>query len=98
MSESKSPARETSAPPSSAPAEGRFHHKKRESRRKVCRLCADKVERVDYKDIPLLKSFIMESGKMLSRRITGACAKHQRQIGKAIKRNRNLAMLPYSVR
>lgn len=75
-----------------------FGPKKRfESRRKVCKFCADKIDHVDFKNIQFLKTFTMESGKILSSRITGACAKHQRQIAKAIKRNRNLAILPYSL-
>jgi small subunit ribosomal protein S18 len=65
-------------------------------RRKVCRLCAEKIEKVDYKQLQIVKNFCTESGKMLSRRITGACAKHQRQIMRAVKINRNLSMLPYN--
>ena len=65
-------------------------------RRKVCRLCAEKIANVDYKQVQLVKSFCAEGGKMLSRRITGACAKHQRQLARAVKINRNLAILPYS--
>lgn len=75
-----------------------FMGKKRfESRRKVCKVCAEKIDNVDYKNFQFVKSFTMESGKILSRRITGTCAKHQRQITKAIKRDRNLAILPYSL-
>ena len=75
-----------------------FMGKKRfESRRKVCKVCAEKIENVDYKNFQFVKSFTMESGKILSRRITGTCAKHQRQITKAIKRDHNLAILPYSL-
>lgn len=65
-------------------------------RRKVCRLCAEKIERVDYKQVQIVKSFCTDTGKILSRRITGACAKHQRMIMRAVKINRNLSMLPYS--
>ena len=74
-----------------------FGKKRFESRRKVCKLCAEKIDHVDYKNIQFVKSFTMESGKILSRRITGTCAKHQRQITQAIKRERNLAILPYSL-
>ena len=75
-----------------------FMGKKRfESRRKVCKVCAEKIDNVYYKNFQFVKSFTMESGKILSRRITGTCAKHQRQITKAIKRDRNLAILPYSL-
>jgi len=65
-------------------------------RRKVCRLCAEKIAHVDYKQVQIVKSFCADGGKILSRRITGACAKHQRQLAKAVKINRNLAIMPYS--
>lgn len=65
------------------------------ARRKVCRFCAEKVRDIDYKQIQILRTFITESGKILSSRITGNCAGHQRQLGRAIKRARNLALLPY---
>ena len=74
-----------------------FGKKRFESRRKVCKVCAEKIDNVDYKNFQFVKSFTMESGKILSRRITGTCAKHQRQVTKAIKRDRNLAILPYSL-
>lgn len=79
------------------PARGFMGKKRFESRRKVCKLCAEKMDTIDYKNFQFVKSFTMESGKILSRRITGTCAKHQRQITKAIKRDRNLAILPYSL-
>ena len=66
------------------------------SRRKVCRLCADHVDVIDYKQIQTLKNYCTDTGKILSRRITGACAKHQRQIMRAIKINRNLSLMPYN--
>lgn len=66
-------------------------------RRKVCRLCAEKIAHVDYKQVQIVKSFCTDTGKILSRRITGVCAKHQRQITRAVKINRNLSILPYSV-
>lgn len=91
------PAAETRTERTERPARPFNPRKKMESRRKVCKFCADKIEHVDYKNIQFLKTFTMDSGKILSRRITGACAKHQRQITKAIKRNRNLAILPYSL-
>src|SRR5579883_199497 len=67
-------------------------------RRKVCRFCAEKVRDIDYKQIQILRTFMTESGKILSSRITGSCAKHQRQLSRAIKRARNLALLPYVVK
>jgi small subunit ribosomal protein S18 len=64
-------------------------------RRKVCRFCADKAE-IDYKNISLLRAFVTEKGKILSGRITGTCAKHQRALDMAIKRARMLALLPFT--
>ena len=64
-------------------------------RRKPCPYCKDKIDQVDYKDIDGLRRFISEKGKMRSRRITGACRRHQNQIAKAVKRARELALLPY---
>jgi len=66
-------------------------------RRKVCRFCADKNLKVDYKDQGQLKYFLTERGKIIPRRISGNCAKHQREVATAIKRARVLALLPYSV-
>lgn len=65
-------------------------------RRKVCRLCAEKIAHVDYKQVQIVKSFCTDTGKILSRRITGVCSKHQRQVMRAVKINRNLSILPYS--
>jgi len=62
----------------------------------VCRLCAEHIDLVDYKQQQILKTFCTDTGKMLSRRITGACAKHQRQIMRAVKINRNLSLMPYN--
>ncbi|MBO7604988.1 MAG: 30S ribosomal protein S18 [Elusimicrobiaceae bacterium] len=102
MSEEKIENKEVNAAPAAEtakPQEGAekrpFAKKRFEARRKVCKFCAEKIENVDYKNIQLIKSFTMESGKILSRRITGTCAKHQRQITKAVKRDRNLAFLAY---
>lgn len=67
-------------------------------RRKVCLFCADKNVSIDYKDPKLLRRFITERGKMVPSRITGVCATHQRSLGKAIKRARNIALLPFLVR
>ena len=65
-------------------------------RRKVCRFCADKTLKVDYKDVRTLQTFITEGGKIVPSRTSGNCAKHQRQLAIAIKRARALAMLPFS--
>ncbi len=64
-------------------------------KRKVCQFCADKAVAIDYKDVPRLRKFISERAKILPRRITGTCAKHQRQLTIAIKRARQIALLPY---
>lgn len=64
-------------------------------RRKVCRFCADSTIIIDYKDPKALKYFITERGKIIPRRISGTCAKHQRSLTVAIKRARTIALLPY---
>lgn len=64
-------------------------------RKKVCAFCVDKIEQIDYKDAAKLRRFITERGKILPRRISGNCAKHQRQVTVAIKRARNIALLPF---
>ena len=66
-------------------------------RRKVCQFCVDKATFVDYKEIEKLKKFTSERGKILPRRATGACAMHQRQLTEAIKRARQVALIPYIV-
>ena len=77
------------------PSRGTGPRKKRNfQRRKVCRFCADKQITFDYKDPRTLRSFISERGKIIPRRISGNCAKHQREITEAIKRARNIALLP----
>lgn len=68
---------------------------KKAPRRKVCVFCQEKVAEIDYKDVNRLKKFVTESGKMLPRRMSGNCAKHQRELSKAIKRARVAALLPF---
>lgn len=68
---------------------------KRRSRRKVCSFCVDKVEHIDYKDTSRLRRYITERGKILPRRVSGNCARHQRGLTTAIKRARHMALLPY---
>ena len=68
----------------------------RRPRRKVCSFCVDKVQEIYYKDAAKLRKFITERGKILPRRISGTCAKHQRQLTIAIKRARNVALLPFT--
>ncbi len=69
----------------------------RKPRRKVCQFCVDKVEFIDYKDVAKLRRFVSERAKILPRRITGNCAKHQRALTSAIKRARHVALMPYTV-
>ena len=70
---------------------------KRVPKKKVCTFCVDHVDDIDYKDVAKLRRFITEKGKILPRRMTGVCAKHQRELTVAIKRARNLALLPYTL-
>lgn len=69
----------------------------RRPRKKVCSFCVDKVESLDYKDLGKLRKYITERGKILPRRISGNCAKHQRQVTLAVKRARSIALLPYII-
>ncbi len=66
-------------------------------KRKACVFCIDKIDNIDYKEVGKLRRFITERGKVLPRRITGNCAKHQRELTRAIKRARNIALLPYTL-
>ncbi len=70
----------------------RFH------RRKYCKFCAEKIPYIDYKDYRKLRTYITERGKILPRRMTGTCAKHQRELTRAIKRARNIALIPFMER
>ena len=68
----------------------------RKNRKKVCAFCVDKIEAIDYKDISRLRRFVSERAKILPRRVTGTCARHQRELTVAIKRARYLALIPYT--
>ena len=68
----------------------------RKGRKKVCGFCVDKVESIDYKDVARLRRYISERAQILPRRVTGTCARHQRELTVAIKRARHLALLPFS--
>ncbi len=68
----------------------------RRAKRKVCAFCVDKADSIDYKDIGKLRKYVTERGKILPRRISGTCAKHQRQLTEAVKRARNIALLPFT--
>ena len=64
-------------------------------KKKVCAFCAEKVTSIDYKDVPRIRKSLSERAKILPRRVTGACAKHQRQLTEAVKRARHIALIPY---
>ncbi len=68
----------------------------RKSRKKVCAFCVDKVESIDYKDTQKLRKFTSDRAKILPRRVTGTCARHQRELTIAIKRARQVALMPYT--
>ncbi|MGL4572708.1 MAG: 30S ribosomal protein S18 [Clostridium sp.] len=68
----------------------------RRSKRKVCAFCVEKAESIDYKDVAKLRKYVTERGKILPRRISGTCAKHQRQLTESVKRARNIALLPFT--
>ncbi|MDR0648124.1 MAG: 30S ribosomal protein S18 [Synergistaceae bacterium] len=70
--------------------------KRRKRRPKVCHYCVDKIDHVDYKESEKLRRYITDRGKIIPRRVTGTCAKHQRQLTRAIKRARFLALLPFT--
>lgn len=65
-------------------------------KRKVCRFCVERMDHIDYKDVKVIGQFIGERGKILPRRLTGVCSPHQRQLKRAIKRARNIALLPFA--
>ena len=73
----------------------RTDRRNRKSRKKVCAFCMDKIEHIDYKDVPRLRRYLSDRAKIIPRRITGTCARHQRQLTVAVKRARHLAFLPY---
>ncbi len=73
----------------------RNDRRNRKSRKKVCAFCMDKIENIDYKDVPRLKRYLSDRAKIIPRRVTGTCARHQRQLTVAVKRARHLAFLPY---
>ena len=74
-----------------------FDKDARRRRKKVCKFCQKKIDKIDYKDVDLLKKYMSDKGKILPARATGACAKHQRKVTQAIKRARNIALLPYTI-
>lgn len=101
-SQAAPPASAPSGAPSGRPSGGRPPGPHRRGKRqflrkkKVCRFCVDKVDLIDYKKADVLQAFIQERGKILPRRMTGTCARHQRWLTVAIKRAQNIALLPFS--
>ncbi len=75
--------------------ETKARYQKRAPKKKVCIFCVEHAEEIDYKDVAKLKRFVTEKGKILPRRMSGVCAKHQRLLATAIKRARTMALLPY---
>lgn len=73
----------------------RNDRRNRKTRKKVCAFCMDKIENIDYKDVPRLKRYLSDRAKIIPRRVTGTCARHQRQLTVAVKRARHVAFLPY---
>ena len=67
----------------------------RRGRKKVCSFCVDRIDHIDYKDVPRLRKYLSERAKIIPRRVTGTCAAHQRELTVAIKRARHVALLPY---
>jgi small subunit ribosomal protein S18 len=80
--------------PSGGPGgRGKFFHRK-----KVCKFCTEKIDAIPYRDVRLLQGFVAERGKIVPRRLTGVCTKHQRRLTRAIKQARNIALLPFATR
>ena len=73
----------------------RNDRRNRKSRKKVCAFCMDKIENIDYKNVPRLKRYLSDRAKIIPRSVTGTCARHQRQLTVAVKRARHVAFLPY---
>ena len=71
-------------------------HRQYFRRRKVCKFCVEKIEYIDYKDLKVIGGFVADRGKILPRRLTGVCSPHQRALARAIKRARNIALLPFA--
>ncbi len=84
------------APERAARREGSGGKKQYFRRRKVCKFCEEKIDVIDYKDVRLVSGFVAERGKILPRRLTGTCSTHQRALSEAIKRARNIALLPFA--
>jgi small subunit ribosomal protein S18 len=88
--------REGRGPGSGGPPGARRGKRQYFRKKKVCRFCVEKVDFIDYKKVEMLQPFVQERGKILPRRMTGTCSKHQRWLGVAVKRARNIALLPFA--
>ncbi|MBI4386297.1 MAG: 30S ribosomal protein S18 [Elusimicrobia bacterium] len=99
MAEQEAPSSPAPAVPATSSAPASSHGPRRRgafaARRKVCRFCAEQIREVDWKQFQILRTFTTERGRILSGRVTGTCAKHQRQLARAVKRARFIALLPY---
>jgi small subunit ribosomal protein S18 len=80
------------------PAGGQGNRGKFFRRKKVCKFCTEKIDAIPYRDVRLLQGFVAERGKIVPRRLTGVCTKHQRRLTRAIKQARNIALLPFATR
>ncbi len=103
MAEEKTPPTPSATTPSEGQREGREQRARRGRearrfyrRRKVCKFCTERIDHIDYKDVKILSQFVSERGKILPRRLTGVCSPHQRRLKVAIKRARNIALLPFA--
>jgi len=91
MAVNRPPVREERAPGGAPPGKG-----PKRQHRKVCAFCAEKIDYIDYKEISRLRRFVSDRGKILPRRVTGTCARHQRPLTTALERARAIALLPYT--
>lgn len=96
MAEFPSRSERPDRPRDSRDSKGPDKRRRFQVRKKVCRFCVDKTPFIDYKDIKTLRFFVTERGKILPRRISGNCARHQREVTVAVQRSRNIALLPFS--
>ncbi len=96
MSEQRSGPPAQDRPPRKDGSGGQGGRKQYFRRRKVCKFCTEKIDLVDYKDVRLIGQFVSERGKILPRRLTGTCSPHQHELTAAIKRARNIALLPFA--
>ncbi|MGA2084120.1 MAG: 30S ribosomal protein S18 [Terracidiphilus sp.] len=84
--------------PGARPSSGPGGRSKFFRRKKVCKFCTEKIDAIPYRDVRLLQGFVAERGKIVPRRLTGVCTKHQRRLTRAIKQARNIALLPFATR